>query len=490
MRTLVIRKQVRLSFARVAEICLHGIYHRLFRALVTLSIVTVAVAFMMYMLAGSLIGRGVLRQAQADAAACKLYDQWVAWFEDPMDKAALVRLAAECPAGDPRLRSLGRWAGVDAAGLRDMQALARDGQRVMRTIEALPPGKRLRLTGALGDGLLLDILQDPATCERFFKQAAAMGGVGLPGGPEGLRRVLARSRAQQAWWDRAVAGRAAALQELRHRLPGGARVSSQFGTPTPGLAGLLGALGLLDDAAVLPALQVEAQYQNAIDRLMALMKNQVLRRDVAARAGVENLGVSFAHLAQVYLGRGGPAFVDASLRRGHAALTLDREATRRLLSEYLRRLRVLRIETEAAESYAGFLGFSQTTWWLIGVSVVVCMVGIANAMLMSVMERFREIATMKCLGAKDAFVMRLFVMESCVQGVAGGVLGAWFGLLLALPLNWLKFGSLLWSAMPWGALGVSALSAIVIGVLLAGLASLYPARVAAHLAPMEAMRVE
>ena len=49
--------------------------------------------------------------------------------------------------------------------------------------------------------------------------------------------------------------------------------------------------------------------------------------------------------------------------------------------------------------------------WLVSMSLIVCVVGIANAMLMSVTERFREIGTMKCLGALDGFVVRLFLLE-------------------------------------------------------------------------------
>jgi len=53
--------------------------------------------------------------------------------------------------------------------------------------------------------------------------------------------------------------------------------------------------------------------------------------------------------------------------------------------------------------------------WLVVLSLLVCLVGIANAMLMSVTERFREIGTMKCMGALDGFIIKLFILESQEQ---------------------------------------------------------------------------
>ena len=66
--------------------------------------------------------------------------------------------------------------------------------------------------------------------------------------------------------------------------------------------------------------------------------------------------------------------------------------------------RLEKVLTGKTEQKAGSI-LSDRQMFLLGVSFVVCMVGIANAMLMAITERFREIATMKCLGATDGFIL-------------------------------------------------------------------------------------
>ena len=61
--------------------------------------------------------------------------------------------------------------------------------------------------------------------------------------------------------------------------------------------------------------------------------------------------------------------------------------------------------------------------WLVGMALLTCTVGIANAMLMSVTERFREIGTMKCLGAENGTVVKLFLIESALIGGVGSAAG-------------------------------------------------------------------
>jgi ABC-type lipoprotein release transport system permease subunit len=67
--------------------------------------------------------------------------------------------------------------------------------------------------------------------------------------------------------------------------------------------------------------------------------------------------------------------------------------------------------------------------WLGVMSLLVSTVGIVNSMLMSVTERFREIGTMKCLGAPDGFVVKLFVVEAAFVGVISSAIGWVIGFL-------------------------------------------------------------
>ena len=128
--------------------------------------------------------------------------------------------------------------------------------------------------------------------------------------------------------------------------------------------------------------------------------------------------------------------------------------------------------------------------WLIIMSLLVCGVGITNSMLMSVTERYREIGTMKCLGALNGFIIELFMLESFFQGLFGSVIGALFGFLIVFITNLFKYG---WNII----LKISYISiieyiflAIFIGMILAIIGAIYPAYRAAKMPPAEAMRVE
>jgi hypothetical protein len=154
------------------------------------------------------------------------------------------------------------------------------------------------------------------------------------------------------------------------------------------------------------------------------------------------------------------------------------------------RTRVRTLSSEIVRHGGSAEALGERTFWLIVVSFIVCVVGIANAMLMAVTERFREIATMKCLGALDGFIMTIFLIESGLQGLLGAILGVVLGLLLAVIRCGNSYGIYTLTHFPVGDVSLNVLASTAAGMLLAMLAAVYPAWVASRMAPMEAMRVE
>jgi len=117
-----------------------------------------------------------------------------------------------------------------------------------------------------------------------------------------------------------------------------------------------------------------------------------------------------------------------------------------------------------------------------GISLLVGALSIANNMFTSVFERTHEIGVLKAVGAKNGDILKIFVFEAGAVGAIGGLAGVVLGYAVALSAN--LFG-LPTSINPMiGLFGVS--FAFIVGVI-SGYA---PARMAAKLSPVEALRYE
>jgi ABC-type lipoprotein release transport system permease subunit len=142
----------------------------------------------------------------------------------------------------------------------------------------------------------------------------------------------------------------------------------------------------------------------------------------------------------------------------------------------------------SAEAQARMQEEKSKQTWLVSLSLLVCVVGIANAMLMSVTERFREIGTMKCLGALDSFIVKLFLLESTFQGFAGTTAGIIIGFGLTLALALMDYGGYVLDYFPLSGIAESAGYALVVGTVLSLIGAMLPAYRAAKMEPVEAMR--
>ena len=131
------------------------------------------------------------------------------------------------------------------------------------------------------------------------------------------------------------------------------------------------------------------------------------------------------------------------------------------------------------------LAQQQKNTWLVVMSLLVSVVGITNSMLMSVTERYKEIGTMKCLGALNGFIVKLFLIESGLLGFFGALFGALLGGVFMLFTKTALLGSINW--IDWI---TKLIFCVVIGTVLSVIASVGPALRAANMEPIDAMRSE
>ncbi|MCB9802556.1 ABC transporter permease [Candidatus Nomurabacteria bacterium] len=125
---------------------------------------------------------------------------------------------------------------------------------------------------------------------------------------------------------------------------------------------------------------------------------------------------------------------------------------------------------------------------LAGISLVVGGVGIMNIMYVSVAERTFEIGLRKAIGAKYKDIMQQFLTEAVVVTVLGGVVGIILGIILNY-LVYLVAGSkgFNWAlSLPLSALFTSLSFAVIIGLVF----GIFPAKTAAKLEPIQALRKE
>jgi putative ABC transport system permease protein len=483
LKPIEAKDQAGLSMMRCLRLAWSGMSYRMLRSGITTAILALAVAFLVYVLLFGLMAERTQREAWDRLEPTRSAIRDLSRLTSP-DPAAEVISAL---AGDHQTLKIAyrRWAGFDDATWSRLTTLAEAWSATQVWFEQRTATESATLLGGQSLSAWLDAMQTEPARRQFEQRLAALGLAGewaahradhggdalitdwprLREAAESIRRgqrqAITALRAQDP---RPIVERLAAADDHRD-------LAAEL--EQPGFAFGPAELRRLRDYAghLLVREQIDTRLTDPQTRSVLLRQFGSAEPDAVMRA------LADGQLTPEALR------LDGTVRPGAAAAV-----ARRALRE--RQLRAVTVGYTPADRDTPF-GLPPRTLWLVGLSLLVCVVGVTNALLMSVTERFNEIATMKCLGAMDGSVMRIFVIEALIQGLIGGSLGLVVGVLLAVGRGYLEFGGHFGFAFAgWPdllrALGLS----LGVGVLLATLAAVAPSWVASRLAPMEAMRVE
>ncbi|MFH2105724.1 MAG: ABC transporter permease [Candidatus Micrarchaeota archaeon] len=135
------------------------------------------------------------------------------------------------------------------------------------------------------------------------------------------------------------------------------------------------------------------------------------------------------------------------------------------------------------ETIGSLLGALSTFLFAITlISSIVGGIGISNTMFMAVLERIKEIGILKSVGATNSDIMKIFLIESGLMGLMGGLVGIVFGVLLLLLVG--NFG------IPYVITPTLILFSILFSFMVGIISGYIPARRASNMLPVEAFRHE
>ncbi len=121
------------------------------------------------------------------------------------------------------------------------------------------------------------------------------------------------------------------------------------------------------------------------------------------------------------------------------------------------------------------------------VSLIVGAVGIANTMFTSVLEKTKDIGTMKAIGAKNRDILMIFLFNSAMVGLVGGILGIMLGSVVSSALQAMMGGD---TTSAGGVSPYLIVQGLLLAVMVGVISGVIPAYRASRLKPVDALRYE
>ena len=486
---LEIREQKRLPLLKQVEIAVDGIHYRLLRSVLTLGVVVLAVAFLTNTLVETDLASACKAGVGALAEEQRVLSSLAAFIDQDGGATEVQQRIAKCREGSWILEAFSTWLGVSGPELSELWADCGAVESHYAWYESLKPGQRRLLAGKRTRDETFAMLAEPEARDKFALAARQIP-LRLP---SGFLEFAARHEEVLSGIASAAGSMSEARDKMRERMGGRASADwlGRFNEDPEGCAAageFLKSEGLIVADDQVAALVRQARARRRARELLALLGvsnvAEAWAKQFAQIFQQESVLVSLASDAE----KAGWLASEAARRSPQTELdAVSVQAAARLIVDTRT---IVSLEDRLAASYGEQPGLSAKTFWLLVVSFMVCVAGITNAMLVSVIERFREIATMKCLGALDGFIAKLFLLEAAFVGVVGGALGVVVGGSLGVARMVSGYGDWVWKFFPLTDLLAAAGICVVCGLALATLSALYPAYAAARMHPMEAMRVE
>ena len=489
MTTIEVKKQKQLSLKKTFDFCLSSIKHRMGRSMLTLSVVVLAVAFFMYLQCSNIFRNSVSGGVKEEIIASRQASLTLGMMYAPYSNGDFRQTLASSLFNHNLAAHLSRLLDVTMTELKDISLVAEQEMGYLNFINQLGLGQRKLLFDKNEGRNCFIYLQNSANYERFQLELRKLSSVHFPGEISDFKAFIDNynqyakqcDELYSTWlkMQKQVQAESAALtgkhgQLADYLLSSPANMEKWIKL----LAAHKYELSSEEIAEVKHYLEVNA----LIERVQKTLLEQDFRKKWRTMYGQSK----YTKMEEKMM------IIDSSrnrdmLKERFSPAELKTVGEEFRLRKELRDLEgYLNIDVMARDK--SFLTAQHI--YLMVLSFMVCMVGITNAMLMSITERFREIATLKCLGATDSFILVQIMIEASIQGAIGGFCGVIIGAFAAVLNSYFQVGGRLFATFDFGGVLLAGLMSLAAGILLAVLASLYPSTRAARMAPMEAMRVE